>query len=226
IVGLTGKRKPRALFIPTASGDAERYVETFEAVYGKRLGCRVETLRLLTAPPSRREMNRMIAAADLVYVGGGNTLRMMRRWRVTGADRALIAAAKRGTVMSGLSAGAICWFAYGNSDSRAFSGKESWSHIRVRGLGLVPLLYCPHYDSEKRHKPLRAMVAAHGGPAVACDDCTALEISGDSYRILSARKGQQARLLCKEDGTVRVNPLATGSCRGAFRPLGDLLDGR
>jgi dipeptidase E len=207
IVGLTGKRRPRALFIPTAAGDSAGYVETFAEVYGRRLGCRVETLRLIADPPSARRMREMIEAADLIYVGGGDTLRMMRRWRTTGADRLLLAAARRGTVMSGLSAGAICWFQYGDSDSRKFTGSLAWKHIRVRGLGLVPLLFCPHYDVGRRSRPLRGILAARGGTAIACDDGTAVETDGRMLHPRVFKRGAKVRAFWKDGERIRVRIL-------------------
>lgn len=85
--------------------------------------------------------------ADFIYVGGGNTLRLMTLLRRCGGDRLLDEAYKRGTVLSGVSAGGICWCSCGNSDSRKFtSGSDQL--IKVTGLGYLPVLFCPHYDAE------------------------------------------------------------------------------
>ena len=118
IVELAGRKRPGALFIPTASGDPEEYIHSFHDVYGRRLRCRTDVLTLTRNRPAPREIAAVIRRADLVYVGGGNTYRMMRIWRRLGVDRLLREAAGRGTVLSGLSAGAICWFRIGHSDSR------------------------------------------------------------------------------------------------------------
>ncbi|MFQ5621295.1 MAG: Type 1 glutamine amidotransferase-like domain-containing protein, partial [Candidatus Nanoarchaeia archaeon] len=87
ITKLTGKKKPKALFIPTASGDAEGYWQTFQKVYGKRLGCRTDKLFLLREKPTNKEITKKIKWADLIYVGGGNTLRMLKIWRRKGVDK-------------------------------------------------------------------------------------------------------------------------------------------
>jgi len=137
IVELTGKRCPTVLFLPTASGDSEDYVAAFADLYGRRLGCKVTVLRLIAGTPSQSEIREKIHSASLIYAGGGNTLRMMKRWRSLGVDNELSKAAVRGAVLAGLSAGAMCWFKYGHSDSRSFSGQKQWQYIRVRGLGLV-----------------------------------------------------------------------------------------
>lgn len=110
VVGHTGKKCPKALFIPTASSDSKEYAEAFHEVYGGKLGCETEALYLLSDPPSKKELRKKILDADLIYVGGGNTLKMMKRWRHLGVDQLLKVAYRKGTVLAGISAGGICWF--------------------------------------------------------------------------------------------------------------------
>ena len=105
IVSLAGKKNPTALFIPTASSDSEGYWEAFQSVYGDRLGCLTQALFLLRGSPDPAIAREMILNADLIYVGGGNTLRLMRAWRRHGIDNLLKTAAKRGVILSGVSAG-------------------------------------------------------------------------------------------------------------------------
>ena len=88
IVRLTGKSRPHALLIPTASSDAPDYAPVFDRVYRKRLGCTTDVLYLLGSTPDPRLVAEKIDRADIVYVGGGNTLMMMRRWRHLGVDSA------------------------------------------------------------------------------------------------------------------------------------------
>ncbi len=114
---LTGKSQPNALFIPTALADSEDYVESFQIAYRDRLGCKTDVLRLVSERPDQVEIAQKVALADLVYVGGGSTLNLMRIWRKTGLDKMLRTAWERGTVLSGTSAGANCWFQYSHSDS-------------------------------------------------------------------------------------------------------------
>ena len=116
-------------------------------------------------------------------------------------------AAARGAVMTGLSAGGICWFRYGESDSRKFSSRRKWDYIRVRGLGLVEMLFCPHYDSEHRDRPLRKTILKHGGGAIACDDLAAFEVVGDSYRVISARRSARTLFVRRLNGKVVVDRL-------------------
>ena len=107
IIELTAKTKPKALFIPTASNDAPGYIETFEAYYGRHFGCQTHILKLVENPPAFEEMAATVLNSDLIYVGGGNTYRMMKLWRRLGLDNVLTQAASRGIILSGLSAGAI-----------------------------------------------------------------------------------------------------------------------
>lgn len=191
-VELTGASWPNALFIPTASSDSRDYAATFARVYGETLGCNVDVLYLLDDPPPSERMAEMILGADLIYVGGGNTLKMMKRWRRLGVDHLLLEAAAKNTVLCGLSAGALCWFHYGHSDSMSFHHPDDWDYIRVKCLGLLPFTGCPHYDGEGRDQNFQAMIAKQGGIGIALDDCAALEVIDSQYRIITARQGAGA----------------------------------
>ena len=220
IIELTGKTRPKALFIPTASGDADGYVETFEACYGKQFGCQTHILNLIQNPPAFEKMSALVLDSDLVYVGGGNTYRMMKIWRRLGLDTVLAEAASRGTVLSGLSAGAICWFKYGCSDSRSFSNNVAWDYIRVSGLGFINAIYCPHYHSEKREDAFSKMIAKRGGIGIACDDNAAIEVIGNRYRVLTSTPNAKAYKLFKRNGRAIVSELSPDS---EYTPLDDLL---
>jgi dipeptidase E len=80
IINATGKKHPKLLFFPTASSDSESYVATIEAYFGKKLGCSVDVL-YLTKNPTKKEIVRKIQTADIIYVGGGNTLKLMNLWK-------------------------------------------------------------------------------------------------------------------------------------------------
>lgn len=220
IIALTGKRRPTALFIPTASGDAAGYVETFEACYGKEFGCQTRILNLIQSPPAFEQMSALVLDSDLIYVGGGNTYRMMKIWRRLGLDSVLAEAASRGIVLSGLSAGAICWFKYGHSDSRSFSNNVEWNYVRVSGLGLINAVYCPHYHSENREDAFSQMIAKRGGIGIACDNNAAIEIVGDHYRVLTSAPNAKAYKLFKRNGRVVTVELFQDD---EYTPLANLL---
>ncbi len=182
-------RKPRLLFVPTASGDDHLYCNTIYNLYELRLGCQFDHLRLLAERLTDQEIRQKISWADIIYVGGGNTYRMMRAWRRRGVGQLLIAAYNSGTVMCGLSAGAICWFDSGVSDSRKESNPTDWKPILVKGLGLIPAVCCPHYDSEGewRKSACEDLLRRHPSlPGIALEDLCALQaIDGSQYKVIS-----------------------------------------
>lgn len=221
IVRLTGARRPRALFIPTASSDSVEYWGRFESVYGQALSCRCDVLHLLATAPSPAQLRRAICAADLIYVGGGNTLKMMRRWRHLGVDRLLATARRRGTVLCGISAGANCWFAQGSSDSMKFYRPDNWDFIRVRGLGFLPGVCCPHYHAERREESFARMIRKHGGVGIAIDDAAALQVDGDRFRVLTSGASGSAWRVVRFRRNLVSEPLPLDR---RFRALKGLFD--
>lgn len=223
-VEATGKPRPSALFVPTASGDSAAYCDTFRRVYGERLGCQVDELLLSRGPSEVDAAGGKIEAADLIYVGGGNTRAMLDRWRATGVDRWLGAAGRAGKVLIGLSAGAICWCRAGNSDAPMLDGEAGKKTVRVEGLGLVPLSLCPHIKREPfRRDEFREMLReGRDDVGLGLDDLCAIQIRGDEYRIVAAGPEARAHLFRWEGGALverRLEPDAR------FRPIGPLLHG-
>ena len=213
-------QRPRLVFLPTATVDDPGYVAVVEEHYGHRLGCHVTPLLLYSRTLSDADIERVLQSADIVYVGGGNTLRMMNLWRRRGVDQIIRRAAAEGTVLAGVSAGAICWCSFGVSDSRSFtSTDESWDYIAVRGLGLVDIVLCPHFDCDPGRRSGAASIARRRRlTTLGLDDCTALQVVDDSWRILSSREGSTAYLV---DRSGAVRDLAPGA---PFRPLLDLTN--
>lgn len=187
IIKLTGKKTPKLLFIPTASNDSESYYEVVKKHFGKRLGCKTDVLYLIRNKISKREIKDKILNSDIIYVGGGNTLKMLKVWKSTGVDKILKEAYKKGVVLSGLSAGSVCWFKYANSDSEKMIDPNA-DYIKISGLGFIDALHCPHYDSEKDRKPsLKKMMKDIEAVAIAIDNCCAIEIVGEKYRVISSK---------------------------------------
>jgi dipeptidase E len=210
IVQLTGKKLPQALFIPTASGDRQDYCEAFDRIYGELLGCKTDRLLLYRRPLDRESADRKIRSADLIYVGGGNTLRMMKLWRRLGIDKMLIKAGRQGTVLAGVSAGAICWHEWGHSDSRSYSGKKDWSYIKVRSLGLRRGLYCPHLDSEKRHSSMTAMVTREEILGIACDDFAAIHYAESGATCITSKRNARVHIYRYLDGHIMISHYKSG----------------
>lgn len=220
IIRLTGKKRPNLLFIPTASTDSESYYEVVKKHFIKRLGCKTDVLYLIKKKARREEIRGKMLGSDIIYVGGGNTLKMMKIWRKHGVDTLLKKAHKKGIVLSGISAGAMCWFRWGNSDSRRFNNPKADS-IRVSGLGMINALLCPHYDHEKRRKPsLKKMMRKTPGVAIALDNCCAFEVVGDKYRVISSKPRANAYRVYWKGGIFHQETIGKEQ---QFRPLSKLL---
>jgi dipeptidase E len=176
----SGLERPRVCFIPTASGDAPMYVRNFyDAFAGK---AEASWLPLFTR--DRRDLRAFLLAQDAVYVGGGNTENMLAIWRVHGVDAILREAWEAGVVMAGLSAGALCWFEAGSTDSL---GPDLTPFDD--GLGFLQGSHCPHYDGEALRRPSYQRLVAEGLPAgVAADDGAALHFVGrDLTEVVTSR---------------------------------------
>lgn len=208
IVRLANKKRPKVLFIPTASNDAFGYWETFQNVYGKKLGCKTDVLFLFREKLSKRQIEEKILLADIIYVGGGNTLRMLRTWRKFGVDILLKKAYKKGIILSGLSAGAIAWFRYGLSDSRRFmKGKEQKASLmRVSALGLLSCTISPHHIREKKFRDpgIKEMMKRTPGVAIALDDNSAILVQDEHYEILRSKPKAEVRKVFQKNGKVKV----------------------
>jgi len=194
----------KALLIPTAMEDSEEYQKNFRKLYGEELGLETDSL-LLYSDPSEEEINRKFEWADIIYVSGGNTKAMIEKWRQTGVDDLLREAHENGTVMSGLSAGAICWFEYGHSDSESFEKDGEWEFIKVEGLNIIEdIIFCPHYHSEDREPGFQEMMEGEETTGLAVNDNAAVKIvdgelevitSGDEGKVYIFNDGEKAELI-------------------------------
>ena len=200
ILEQSGVRTPAIAFVGTASGDSDRYLAKFYARFAQ-LDCRPSHLALFGRVPDLREF---IAAQDVLFVGGGNTKSMLAAWAGWGLAEILRAAWEAGTLLSGTSAGAICWFEQAVTDSGA-------GDLGVLdGLGFLPGSCCPHYDGEsERRAGYHALV--EGGeiaPGVALDDGLALHYRGDKlWRVVSQRPDARALRVECVAGAARETPL-------------------
>jgi dipeptidase E len=219
IIALSDKKNPSLLFIPTASRDDAKYIQKFTD-YFQALGAKVDILALYKEQLSFDQIKLKIEHADIIYVGGGNTLRMMNLWRKLGVDQLLQQAWQQGKVLCGSSAGSICWFESGNSDSRKDNNPDA-DYIKVTALGFLDALHCPHYDSESARKvSLKKMLTKYPGVGIALDDYTALEIVGDTYKIVTATEKAQAYKVYWKNGIFYEQLLEKTD---SYRLLADLL---
>jgi aminopeptidase N len=136
-------KKPNICFIPTATGAREEYKENYYSTFSK-LNCNPTHLDFFKRTP---DLEGLIEDQQVIFVGGGNTKSMLAVWLDWGLDIYLKEAYERGVVMSGVSAGAICWYEKGIIDS--------WSNdLRIMDcLGFVKGNCCPHYDEEPERRP-------------------------------------------------------------------------
>ena len=137
------KKIPKICFVPTATGDDDHYKLNFYSTFSQ-LNCRPSVLDLFKRTPN---LERLVSDQDIIFVGGGNTKSMLAVWQDWGLDRILTRAYNEGVVMSGVSAGAICWFKNGVTDS----WEEELKLLPC--LGFLEGACCPHYDEEKERRP-------------------------------------------------------------------------
>lgn len=219
VVTLTHKAKPKALFIPTASQDAPGYCDSFKRVYGELLGCETNELLLATQSYTHEELVDKIRSADLIYAGGGNTRNMLDIWKSTGVDILLKDAYSSGTIMSGLSAGSICWFEYGHSDSEAFEEHGEWQYIKLEAMGILKGIHCPHYNEDIRVEDFTGMVKGGGLPGIAVDNNCAIIYKGDEYKVISTRDEAKAYRVTDSEQGVIITEIAQ---QPNYRPLNEL----
>ena len=177
----THRRKPKVAFIGTAGGDSETGRLRFYAGFSQ-LECKPTHLPLFARTP--RDLESFVLEQDAIFVGGGNTRSMLAVWRDWGLAQHLRTAWGRGIVLGGGSAGSICWFEHGVTDSIA------GALTALPCLGFLAGSNCPHYDSETLRRPtFRKLVATGKLPdGVAADDGVALHYIDDRLaHVVSSR---------------------------------------
>ncbi len=220
IIKLTGLKNPKLLFISTASSDALGYIENVKKHFGKRLKCQVDTLELLKNKYSKKELSEKVLESNIIYVGGGNTAMMLKVWKKYGMDKLLEKAYKKGVVLAGLSAGSICWFKYGSSDSKRFTDPSA-PLIRVPALNFIKFGHCPHHNQRKsKNDSLESIIKKKNDVAIALDDCCAMEVINDTYKIISTKKGGKAYKIYWKNNTLCEDEIKKDK---NFKPLKELL---
>jgi peptidase E len=185
VLGLATSERPRVCFLGTATGDSPTYVVKFYAAFRER--AQPSHLELFGLP--RRDIREFLLGQEVLYVGGGNTANMLAIWRVHGVDRILREAWDRGIVLAGISAGSICWFEAGVTDS---FGEEL---APLECLGFLAGSNCPHYDAEARRRPTYRRLVDSGElpPGLAADDGVGLHFVGaELAEAVGARAGAGA----------------------------------
>ena len=195
VLGLTGKERPRMLWVPTAAADSDEYTVWFYERFARR--AEVSVLKTFPWPPEN--LREVVLSQDAICVSGGNTANMLAIWRVHGIDGLMREAWESGVVLWGASAGMICWFEAGVTDSYGpqLEGMDC--------LGFLSGSACPHYDGEERRRPrYHELVAGGLAEGVAADDGVALHYVGTELReIVTCRPGTAAYRVTR-DGEERL----------------------
>jgi peptidase E len=188
----TRKSNPSVCFLPTATGDAPTYIAKFYATFVK-LRCRPRHVSFFERTPNLREI---LLAQDLIYVGGGNTKSMLAVWREWQLPQILKKAWNSGTVLAGISAGAICWFDWGVTDSWA----EQLAPLPC--LGWLPGACCPHYDGEVERRPAvhRFVTKGHLPETLALDDGAAAHFVGRKLKRVVCYRDNAGAYRVQRDG--------------------------
>lgn len=207
MIKISQKEHPNVLFIGTASGDAEGYIVKIKNAFGE-LGCEVKALCLIAENPSETKIDTLLLWADIIYVGGGDTASMMKKWKERNIDKKLLEVYKNDTaVLGGLSAGAICWFDCGHSDSESFSGKKNWKYTFVdKMLNIHSFALCPHYNEEGRDS-FDAMMKEKSLIGLALENETAFVENNGVISFIRSRKDAKAYKITYQEGKLIKNEI-------------------
>jgi dipeptidase E len=203
LIDITGKSRPRACFLGTASGDAERYAAKFYRAYA---GVAQPSDLVLFGAPDRDAVARL-ADQDMIFVGGGNTANMLAVWRLHGVDEVLRQAWQAGIVLAGISAGAICWFEACLTDS--FGPQLEPLND---GLALLPGSACPHLSADVLRRSRYAQTMADGRlpGGYGIEDGAALHFVGTELKtVVSEVSDRSAFHFALRHGTVHEELLET-----------------
>ncbi len=201
VLGLTHKERPRLLYVPTAVADSDAAIVSFYECFDGR--CEVSHLKTFPWPPD--SVRELILSQDAISVSGGNTANMLAIWKVHGIDVLMREAWEQGVILWGASAGMICWFDHGITDS---FGPQLEA---LDCLGFLPGSACPHYDGEAQRRPRYHELIEGGLPGgIAADDGVAVHYLGTSVsEIVTCRPGTAAyRVTSDGEVTLEARELA------------------
>jgi dipeptidase E len=209
VLSLAPRKPPRICFVPTASADSASYIVRFYRAFSGRAIATDLTICdppfLPRRPAQTSEIANFVAAQDIIYIGGGSTANLLSMWRAHGIDQVLRDAWIRGAILCGVSAGMICWFRDGLTDS--FGQLNALGD----GLGFIEASACPHYDGEKERRSAYHKAIEEGVPwGYAADDGAALHFRGtELVEAVSSREKASAYRVELVNGRVEETPLKT-----------------
>ena len=204
LLSLSSKNKPKVCFIATASGDAEKYINSF---YKSFSNLKCETSHLSLFKPPEGILRDFVLNKDILYVGGGNTRNLLVLWKEWGLHKILKEAWLNGSILAGISAGSICWFEQGLTDS--VTGKL----LPLECLGFLKGSNCPHYDGESKRRPMyqKEIMNKNMKPGIACDDGVAAHFINETLeKFVSSRPHANAYMVELKGNTLhekKIKPL-------------------
>jgi dipeptidase E len=204
VISLTKKSHPKVCFIPTASADNPYGINWFYSQCAELPITPFVLHTFLNSSPEQKTFEDILLDMDAIIVGGGSTLNMMAIWKAQGIDTILRKAYDKGIVLSGGSAGSLCWFTGGFTDSRP----QKLSLVEC--LGFIQLSHCPHYHSEPSRKPLYqdAILKGKLQPGYACDDKAGILFENEKYiKSVAADKESHTYFLSVADGKIKEDLL-------------------
>lgn len=221
IVEFSEKENPKLLFIPTASYDSVDYGETIKYIYGKELNCQVDILYLIDNNISEEEIKNKILSSDIIYVGGGDTVNMLKIWREKKVDKYLKEAFEKDILLSGISAGSICWFNKGDTEKTIDDNGIEIKEIPV-GLNLIKAIHCPHYNSTDKELfdiEFDKKILNEKLPVIALEDNTGFVFKDNLFKIIKSDKDNKAYLLKNKNGILYKKELIENE----FKTISDIL---
>jgi peptidase E len=200
LIKLSGKERPKVCFLTQASAEDKNYLLRLYEIF-HTLGAQTSWVSLYgRVEPTWIEQ---LLSQDIIFVGGGNTKSMLALWRAWGLDLVLKQAYEKGIILAGVSAGAICWFEHGITDS-------VWPMGVLDCMGMLKGSCCPHYDSEPERKPVftENVQAGTALPGIALSDFTAVHfIDGQLVQALSWAPEKKVYLVA-HDGHTEIETIA------------------
>lgn len=195
IIKYTNKTNPSLLVVGTASHDNDGYFEVVKKHFTQRLSCKVNRLDITNNDYSTEEIDSMVSSTDIVYIGGGDTRYMIKKWKELGIDKSLITAYNNGVVIAGCSAGAICWFDY--YDNFDYKDEEGFKPELLEGLGIIKGLAVPHFDkvSEEDKKVLSDLFSNKEGNFYGIDNCSAIIYENDIIKFISSKDNKKVCIM-------------------------------
>lgn len=201
IVNMSGIKNPNLLFIGFASSSSDSYFDCIKKVFSN-LGCTCVNLKRKNAVNNPDIVKNKISNADIIYIGGGDTLKLMDDIYEFGIDKLLMDACERGCVIAGISAGAILISKMGFSDSYILRG-ESNKYSFVDGLGFFNKAICPHYHEYlNKDKELFDEVANSKEEVYSLENCSALKVDGDNISVITSKDNAKAYLVSYNDKVI------------------------